>query len=146
MPAVYGAQVEYISRLSHGDETLPDWSDFGDKRLRGLLIMVAWLIYYLPVVAISVIFFVPIVIASVGTGNSNVAAVFAAGGTCLFMLVAIIYSIAVSIFFYAAVTNYAMTNDLVHSSNSAASWPECGRDRATSLHGSGPLSPAWRAA
>ena len=111
LPAVYGAQVEYISRVSHGDETLPDWSDFGDKWLRGLLVMVAGLIYYLPVVAISVIFFVPIVIASVGAGNSNAAAVFAAGGTCLFMLIAIIYSIAVSIFFYAAVTNYAMTND-----------------------------------
>ena len=109
LPAVYGAQVEYISRVSHGDETLPEWSDFGTKWVRGLLVMIAGFIYFLPVAVISVIFFVPIMIASLG--GSNAAASFAAGGTCLFMLIAIVYSIAVSVVFYAAVTNYAMSND-----------------------------------
>ena len=95
--------------MSHGDETLPDWSDFGTKWVKGLLVMIAGFVYFLPVAVISVIFFVPIMIASLG--GSNAAASFAAGGTCLFMLIAIVYSIAVSIVFYAAVTNYAMSND-----------------------------------
>ena len=109
-PAVYGAQVEYISSVSRGDEILPDWSDFGNKWMRGLLVMVAGFIYFLPVVVISLIFFVPVMIASIG-GSSDALAGLAAGGTCLFTLVAVIYGIAVSIFFYAAITNYAMKND-----------------------------------
>lgn len=110
IPAVYGAQVEYIERVSRGDETLPDWSDFGTKWVRGFMVMLAGLIYFLPVVVISMILFVPAVIAAMAGGDSA-AAGLAAGGTCLFVLFALIYSVAVSIFFYAAITNYAMTND-----------------------------------
>jgi len=109
-PAVYGAQVEYISRVSHGDETLPDWSDFGSKWMRGFLVMVAGFIYFLPVVVISIVFLVPVMIASIG-GSSDALAGLAAGGTCLFTLLAVIYGLAVSIIFNAAITNYAMKND-----------------------------------
>lgn len=30
-PAVYGAQLEYIRRVSGGNEELPEWNDFGNK-------------------------------------------------------------------------------------------------------------------
>jgi Protein of unknown function (DUF4013) len=105
-PAVYGAMIEYVRRVSQGDERLPEWDDFGGKWVKGLLVGVAGLIYFLPVMILGAFLIVPLVL----TANANADALtgLLAGSTCLFLVLAVIYSLAVSILFYAAMVNYAI--------------------------------------
>lgn len=109
-PAIYGAQIEYIRSVHHGNETLPTWDDFGNKWVQGLLVSVAGLLYMLPVAILGVLFIVPGIIgamASGGEGGDAVGALFA-GGFCLFWVFALAWGIAVSVLFSAALTHYAM--------------------------------------
>jgi hypothetical protein len=105
-PAVYGAQLEYIKSVSEGREELPDWSDFGNKWVKGFLLLIAGFIYFLPVIVLGFIFAIPVIIAA--ASGSNGMGGLAAGGMCLFWLFALVYTIAVAILFYAATVNYAL--------------------------------------
>jgi len=109
-PAVSGAQLAYIRGVSSGDERLPSWDDFGTKWVEGLLVFVAALLYFLPVVVLAVLFVVPVAVTAVlnGGGDGGLLGGLFAGGMCLFWLVAMVYGIAVSVLFSAAMTNYAM--------------------------------------
>lgn len=108
-PAVYGAQLEYMVRVANGNEELPDWSDFGGKWVKGLMVAVAGLIYFLPVIVIGFIMFVPAMISAITSGGDGDAlGGLLAGGSCLFGLIATVYIVAVSIFFYAATVHYAV--------------------------------------
>ena len=104
-PAVYGAMLDYIDSVSKGDERLPDWSEFGSKWVRGFLVSVAGFIYFLPVTILGFVFAVP-VIAAIASGSDSFAGL-AAGGMCLFWVIALVYVVAVSVLFYAAIVNYA---------------------------------------
>ncbi|MDH4139821.1 MAG: DUF4013 domain-containing protein [Coriobacteriia bacterium] len=108
-PAVMGAQLDYIRKVWGGDETLPDWSDFGGKWVRGLLVGVAAFIYMLPAVVLYSIGFLPILFAA-ATGE-DWAAGMGVGLTCLLGMLATVYVIGVSIFFFAAIVNYALTGN-----------------------------------
>ena len=108
-PAVTGAMLDYIKSVAHGNERLPEWDNFGDKWVRGFMVYVAAFIYFLPVWVLGAIFLVPVVLA--GSSNSNALGALASGGLCLFGLVAIVYSLAVAVIFYAAVVNYAITGE-----------------------------------
>jgi hypothetical protein len=105
-PAVYGAQLEYIVGSAKGDDTLPDWSDFGNKWVKGFMVLVAMFIYMLPVFIISGIFLIPVVLSA--GNNSDAMAALAAGGTCVWIAAVIVYGIAASIFVEAAMVHYAM--------------------------------------
>jgi hypothetical protein len=107
-PAVTGAQLEYIRGVSRGNEDLPDWSDFGSKWVAGLLVFVAGFIYFLPVVVLGAILVVPSAIAAIAGGDSDVVGALFGGSWCVFLPLAIVYSVAVSVLFSAAMTNYAM--------------------------------------
>jgi hypothetical protein len=106
IPAVYGAMIEYVQRVSRGDNRLPEWDDFGGKWVKGLLVFVAGFIYFLPVVVLGAILVVPLALSA--QTNAEGLTGLLAGGMCLFWVVAAAYSIAVSILFYAAIVNYAM--------------------------------------
>lgn len=109
-PAVYGAQVEYIRSVRSGNDQLPEWSDFGRKWVDGLLIAIAAMLYSLPVIILGAIFVVPAVIALIASGDSGdpsaALAVFF-GGQCVFWIIAMVYVIAMSILFNAAIVHYA---------------------------------------
>jgi hypothetical protein len=105
-PAVYGAMIEYIQGVARGDDRLPEWDDFGGKWVRGLLVSVAAFIYFLPIIVIGMIMVVPLALSANSSLDSLTGLL--AGGMCLFWVVAMIYGIAVSILFYAAITNYAI--------------------------------------
>lgn len=109
IPAVYGAQLEYIRGVSEGDETLPAWSDFGKKWVEGFMVVIAAFILYLPIIAIGSILLFPLILASTssGSGESMMGAVLG-GSMCLFFVIALIYGIAMSIYFSAATVNFAM--------------------------------------
>jgi hypothetical protein len=107
-PVVYGAQLEYITRVSNGNEELPDWSDFGSKWVKGFLVSVAGFIYFLPIIILGMIMIVPGIISAAMSGDSNAAGGLLAGGGCLFSLIATVYVVAVSVLFYAAIVHYAV--------------------------------------
>jgi hypothetical protein len=108
-PAVYGAQLEYIRGVSRGDDDLPSWDDFGKKWADGLLVAIAGMLYFLPVIIIAIAVLIPWMITAIATGDSsNALSGLLAGSACLFIILAIIYSIAVSLFFNAAITHYAI--------------------------------------
>ena len=108
-PAVYGAQLDYISGVANGDESLPSWNDFGRKWVEGFMVFLAGLLYFLPVVILGFVFVVPPIIALVNAnGEGGALGAVLGGGLCLFWVAALIYSIVVSVFFSAAMTNYAM--------------------------------------
>lgn len=108
-PAVQGAYVEYIQRVSQGREDLPEWDDYWAKWVKGFLLSVAGFIYFLPVIVLGMVFAVPVIVA--GASDSDAAAGLASGGFCLFFLVAVVYALAVGVFFGAASVNYAMRGD-----------------------------------
>lgn len=110
IPAVYGAQIEYIRRVSRGDETLPGWEDFGDKWVQGVLVFIASIIYFLPVLVLMFLFLVPVAVSVAVEGEPGaLASVTAIGGACLVILIATVYGIAASILFYAAQVHFAMS-------------------------------------
>lgn len=102
-----GLEIEYLRRVSRGDERVPDWSGFGRKWLEGLTVWAAGVLYFLPVLALAGVLVVPAIIAAAADGL-DISGVVVAGNSCLFLLLATIYSLIVSILFQAAVANYAV--------------------------------------
>jgi hypothetical protein len=107
LPAVAGAQVEYIRRTASGNEELPDWSDFGEKWISGILVGVAGFIYFLPLIVVAIAMLVPT--ALVLWAGDEKAAPFGALVVGLFIAGALLYAVVVTLFFYAALTHYAVT-------------------------------------
>lgn len=106
-PAVYGAELDYIKSVSEGREDLPNWDDFGAKWVKGFMLLVAGIVYTLP---LSILFFIlalPGLIAAL-TSNGDAGAGLFGGGMCLFIVVAIVYTIGIAIIFYGATVNYAL--------------------------------------
>lgn len=107
--ALMGAMLDYIKSVANGNERLPEWDDFGGKWVRGFMVFLAGLIFFLPVWVLGLIFLVPTLL--VARTNSDILGAVAGGGMCIFWLMAIVYSIAVAIYFYSAMVNYAMTGE-----------------------------------
>lgn len=108
-PAAMGAMIEYMKGVAEGREDLPEWDDFGGKWVKGFMAGLAGFIYMLPVAILGVVLAVPVFITAVASGDgSGALGGLMAGGMCLFWLIAIVYIVAVSIFFYGAMANYAM--------------------------------------
>lgn len=106
-PAVYGAHIEYIKGVSEGREELPAWDDFGGKWVKGLLLSIAYFIYLLP---IWVLFFIMVLpgILTAAASNGEMGGALLGGGVCLFVVIALVYGIAVAILMYGATVNYAL--------------------------------------
>ncbi|MDA3935821.1 MAG: DUF4013 domain-containing protein, partial [Actinomycetota bacterium] len=106
-PALTGYQLDYTRAVAEGRELpLLDWSDFGRLWVRGFLGSLAMFIYMIPAVIIGTIGLLPL-IASAASGDEMLAGA-AMGTVCLTSFLAVAYVIAVSVFAYAALTNYAM--------------------------------------
>lgn len=106
--AFTGIEVDYIRRVRAGDDRLPDWSGFMGKWKEGLVVWAAGFLYFLPVIALAVGFVIPPVIASMNGGSDDAIGALLAGGFCFVTVVAVAYSVVLSILFQAAVVNYAM--------------------------------------
>jgi len=100
---IYGYMLEVIKNVSEDRELpLPTWDDFGGKFMRGLMVVIAGLIYSIPLIVIWVVYFVAVMlmggVASSGEQMSN-----AGGG--LFLVcgipvccISLIYGIVVYLF------------------------------------------------
>ncbi len=106
-PAAMGYFLEVIRKVAWRQETpLPEWSDFGDKWIKGFLFFIIAFIYSLPGTIIMLIGFVPVFMAAM-TGSERGAGV-AVGGMFLFMFLAGLWYILVAIIFPAVSIQYAL--------------------------------------
>lgn len=89
-------------------QPLPEWDNFGDKFLKGLILVVAGLIYFLPaLILFCPLVFVPFFATSTsGEGQNAVRGLFA--GTAFLLTCAfVIYGLVISFLFPAINLNYA---------------------------------------
>lgn len=106
--AVYnGAQLEYIRRVSRGNERLPDWSEFGTKWSQGLLVWVAGFVYFLPVIVLGTFLLLPVITAAIN-GNQDAVIAAAFGSGCVFFIAAVVFSVVLWVFYAAAIVHFAM--------------------------------------
>jgi uncharacterized membrane protein len=83
--ALYGYALDVLKRVYHGtDLPLPEWDDFGDYFIRGLLVSIGVFIWQLPLVVLIC----PIIIAGTVTDSS---VVWVLGFACL-VPIAILFS------------------------------------------------------
>lgn len=106
-PAAMGYFLEVIQQVAQRRETpLPEWSDFGNKWIKGFLFCIIAFIYSLPGTIIMLIGLVPVFMASLS--GSERGAGLAVGGMFLFMFLAGLWFLLVAIIFPAVSIQYAL--------------------------------------
>ena len=113
--AMTGYMIQIVRNLMDGElEPLPNWDDLGKKFMDGLMLVLAGLVYALPVIVLSClplsIITIPAIIASGNSDMQDIAntisgagGVLLAGMTCLF----VVYGLVLSVIFPAIYVNYA---------------------------------------
>jgi len=93
---------------------LPKWENFGDLFMRGIAAAVGIFVWSLPAVLLFCCAYLPLIVTSAANsdgGGSSGAGIFGLISACLFC-VAFVVAIAISIFVYAPMTNFALTNQI----------------------------------
>jgi len=101
-----GYTNEIIRRVTRDDsDPLPTWDDLGKFFMQGLILVIAGLIYALPIVLLSLIY-IPIIMSAEGIDSDSAAAVLSGSGlilTCCLTL----YGVLLSFFLPAMQVNYS---------------------------------------
>jgi hypothetical protein len=96
--------------MNRAAEPLPEWTEFGDKFMKGLLIWVAGLIYALPAICVGTIFFTTlgITLGSVTEGDyvNTLGSIFSGVGILLTCLI-VLYGLALSFFYPAMIIHFS---------------------------------------
>jgi len=105
-----GYLVQLVRNVSQGDELpLPDWSDFGDKFVKGLILAVVSFLYALPIIIVIIVMAMGGVLTEISTeGNitDTVASVFA-GVSILLGCLIVLYLLALTFFLPAVYIHYS---------------------------------------
>jgi hypothetical protein len=102
-----GYTVEIIRRVLRGEaEVLPKWGNWGVLLTDGLKALVIYLVYFLPMIILSLCLGIPI--GALGERSPEASSVFSAFLSCI----SFIYAIAVTLVLPAATAKFAATNDL----------------------------------
>jgi len=111
--ATAGYAIEIMRRILRSDlEVLPDWTDLGRKFLDGLMVLLAGLVYSLPILIVLCLPLSFMMVPAVLSGNSNTQdlanTLSTAGGVAIACLacVAALYGLALSIIFPCAYLQY----------------------------------------
>ncbi len=111
--ALLGYTFEVARNVAQGrPRPLPDWSNFGDKLVKGLYGLVISLVYAIPIAILIFILFFVIALAGAASGDSD-----AAGGVvallilCLYPLLFVV-ALAVQILVFAAYVRFIQTDSL----------------------------------
>ena len=111
--ALLGYTFEVARNVAQGHpRPLPDWSNFGDKLVKGLYGLVISLVYAIPVVLLVFVLMVVIGLAGAATGDPD-----AAGGVvallmlCLYPLLFVL-ALAIQLLVFAAYVRFIQTNSL----------------------------------
>lgn len=108
-----GFAVEILRNVMDGlPRPMPDWSEFGDKFVKGFLIWAAGFIYSLPAILIACLPLGLLIIpaTSQSTSATETFATILSGVSVLFLCILIIYLLAFSFYFPAAYVNFARKN------------------------------------
>ncbi len=115
--AALGYMVTTLKNVADGQpQPLPEWSNFGDYFMKGLYVFVGALVYAAPIILIYCCMFVLSMAAGLGASGNNDAGGALAGlvgivTMCLWCLMAL-FILVVAVMFPAALTRYAVTNQL----------------------------------
>ena len=112
--AMTGYMIQIVRNLLQGEqEPLPNWDDLGKKFMDGLMLVLAGLVYALPIIVLSCLPFsvlaVPAMLSSNGDAQgisdalTGVGSVLLVGMSCLF----IVYGLVLSVIFPAIYVIYA---------------------------------------
>ena len=106
--ALFGYMVETIRGVALGvEKPLPEWSDFGGKFVKGLMVLVIGFIYTIPIWLIMGCFWTAAL--AVGEGNQeNIITLLSTGMGCLSGL----YGLILAILSPAILVNYAVTGEI----------------------------------
>ena len=108
--AFIGYLVQLILNVSGGIAfPLPDWSDFGDKFVKGLIMVVAGFIYALPIIILVVVVAGAGVLTEVAGGGdlSYVAGAEFTGTAILFSCLSILYGFALTFFYFGMAIHFS---------------------------------------
>jgi hypothetical protein len=114
IPLLIGYALAVIKRVYEGDPMpLPEWSNIGDMYVKGLTAIVGVLIWASPVILLACCSALLIIAFGAGTdgnsGNMNsMAGILLTCVNCVIILV----SLAINLFVYAPLTNFALTNQI----------------------------------
>lgn len=108
--AIGGYLIDLLKNILRGDPLpLPEWSDFGDKWVRGFMVFLAGLVYAIPALVLScipmVLFFVPAYSSQGDVQDSLFAVVTGVGG--LFACLIALYTLLLTFIYPAVYIHYA---------------------------------------
>ncbi len=109
-----GYTVDILKNVADGySRPMPDWSDFGDKFVKGFFIWVVGFIYTLPAFIIGclplALLIIPVSseISTEGVSNPNTLFSIVSGIGILFLCIIVLYLLAFSFYFPAVYINFA---------------------------------------
>ncbi len=114
--ATWGYTIRTLKNVADGSsQPLPDWDDLGGDLLKGLLLMVAGLIYALPLLVLFVPVVGLVVLSGISSGSgsdvANALGAFLGLGTAGLWCLAAPYGLLVAVWLPAATANYAASGD-----------------------------------
>jgi hypothetical protein len=106
-----GYGIDLLKNVLRGDpQPLPEWSDFGDKWVRGLMIFLASLVYAIPALVLAcipgVLFFIPAMSSQSGDIQDTMLGVLTGVGGLFACLVAL-YALLLTFIYPAVYIHYA---------------------------------------
>jgi hypothetical protein len=107
---IVGWGLEIVRRVIEDDpEPLPDFTEFGDFLVKGLLVFLVGFVFFLPVILVQGcnVAFIPLL----ERGDATVETAFGILTSCIVCLT-VLYSIVMAFFLPAAVGNYAAKGEL----------------------------------
>jgi len=108
--AVFGYMVETIRNVAQGlDRPLPEWSEFGEKFVKGLMVLIIGFVYGIPLFLLMGCFWAVTLAVGGAEGNQeNLLALLSIVQGCL----ALPYGLVIGILSPAILVNYAVTGEL----------------------------------
>ncbi len=111
--ALLGYVIEIVRRISRGDsEILPEWENIAKRFTDGLLVTIAFLIYFLPLMLCCALALAPLYFAGLFSDSLNqeledtMTGIGVIGGICAGGII-LLYSIAFSLIYPALIIHYA---------------------------------------
>jgi len=112
--AVLGYVVETLRNVAQGlDRPLPEWSEFGEKFVKGLVVLIIYFIYTIPIWLLMGCFWVAALAVGEEVGTAvgtpgDIMSLFSIGVGCIGGL----YGLIIGILSPAILVNYAVTGEL----------------------------------
>jgi len=135
----------YMVRIYRGEKPAPELSDLGTLFVDGLKLLLVHIIYFLPVILLVILAFVPMVSTLLTSGllsqdfgsmsdyqterwlSSHPELLSAAGLMVLLLLIAIVLAIIISVFSFLGVVRFARTRSISEAFNFSAILAQIGR-------------------